>query len=470
MEKLGDAEKDLFRKSFWLMIGTLCMNLMSLLFWIIASRLSTAEDVGYATTASSLIMMLSGVLTLGMDISVLKYGSSRIKDEIFSASLMIVAFSAALTSIALVIWQGRGLYGEEYRQYIMILAAVYPLFVLGNLLSMALVGAGESKKVMLIRIITSTLKVAVIIVSAAIIGIINGIIILLSFSIPAVIGAALGALYVRSIYTIRMRSFQLFREALRVGVANLPQKVFGVIISNLGTVLLAFFTSNPALVGMTYISLMIMLAISGFAGVFSTVALPQSVAKNSEVYVHSLRYGLFITSALAAPVGAASWWILSIIKPEMAHAWRTLTMLTPVAVLITSISNVITELNYKGKNREIAILGATMIASLFVFLYAFTRLEGTREISIAIALILTYAIALTYVFIGLKITWLLKNMLIALAGTCLGAGIGVMVSTQIHPIMGGLIAFSIVVLMYSLIFKVVTIREIILLMRSVFST
>jgi len=45
-----------------------------------------------------------------------------------------------------------------------------------------------------------------------------------------------------------------------------------------------------------------------------------------------------------------------------------------------------------------------------------------------------------------------------------------MVSMQIHPVMGGLIALSVVVLMYSLIFKVVTIKEIILLMRSVFST
>jgi len=467
MEPVGDTEKDLFRKSFWLMIGTLYMNVISFLFWIIASRFSTTEDVGYATTAFSLLMMLSGALTLGTDISILKYGSSKLKDEIFSASLMITGITTVVTSLMLLIWQGRGLYGDEYRIYILILAGVYPLFILGNFLSMALIGAGESEKVTIIRIITSTLKIVVVVLSAFVIGVINGVIILLSVSIPAAFGTILAVVYVRGVYTFKMESKAYISEALRVGISNLPQKIFGVIISNLGTILLAFFTSDPALVGMTYISLMIMLAISGFAGVFSTIALPQSVAKNSEVYVHSLRYGLLVTGALAAPVGAASWWILSIIKPEMSYVWKTLTILMPVALLITSVANVITELNYKSKNKEIALLGISMILSLFTLLYVFTRLEVTRDISIALSLALTYIIALVYTVFVLKISWFLRNLFVALLGTILGIITGLIVSYHAHPILGGLLAFSLFILLYSIVFKIVSIREVIALVKSI---
>ena len=470
---MGDIEDHrlyLFKKSFWVMVGTVYMNLMSLLFWIVSSRFSTTEDVGYATTAFSLIMLISGTLTLGTQVAVLKYGSvDSKKSQIFSATIYINLIISAIAVIALILWGGRGLYGEEYRIYIMMAALFYPFMVFGNILSMALLGAMRSEIVTIIRVTTSTVKFGLAVLFAIIYSKITGLTIFISASVPVVLGFIMSIPISMKIFefTFKVERFWIV-ETLKIGLANMPSRIFNIILMNFGTVLLAFFTKNPSLVGVAYISLMIMFAISGLSGSFSTMALPHSTATDYRSYVDSLRYGLALTVIGAAVIAAAPKFILSLINPEMAFAWKNLVLLMWALLIYVVIMNVITEWNAKSEYGKVSIIGIIMLVVLPLVLYISTSISKISNISLGLALLTSLGFAFCYVLLSSSEKWFLRWFVEGSIIMGASSVLGYYLTIKVHPVVGVIVSLVTSSVLIVFVFKVISFNEILDLLKGLF--
>jgi len=467
---MGDIEDHrlyLFKKSFWFMLGTIYMNLMSLLFWIVSSRFSTTEDVGYATTAFSIIMLLSGTLTLGTGMAILKYGSvDSKKSQIFSATIFINLILSVITVIILMIWGGRGLYGEEYRMYITMAAFFYPFMIFGNILLMALLGAMKSEVVTIIRFITSSVKFGLAVLFAIIYSKITGLTIFISASAPVVLGFILSL-------PISMKTFKFtpkvekawIVETLKIGLANMPSRIFNIILINFGTVLLAFFTADPSLVGVVYISLMIMLALAGISGSFSTMALPHSTATDYHSYVDSLRYGIAFTIVGASVIASAPRFILSIINPEMAFAWKNLVVLMWALIIYVVIMNVITEWNAKSEYLKVSMIGIIMLVMLPAILYISTMIPQIYDISIGLALLISLASAFCYILLSSPNKWFVKWFIEGAIIMGLSSLLGILLTTKIHPFGGIIASFTLSSILIVFVFKIISFNELLSLLK-----
>ncbi len=467
---MGDIEDHrfyLFKKSFWFMLGTIYMNLMSLLFWIVSSRFSTTEDVGYATTAFSLIMLLSGTFTLGTTMAVLKYGSVESKkSQIFSATIFINLILSLIIVIILMVWGGRGLYGEEYRTYITMAALFYPFMVFGNILSMALLGAMKSEIVTIIRFITSTTKFGLAVLFAIIYSKITGLTIFISASVPIVLGFILSLPISMKIFEFTPKVEKTWIiETLKIGLANMPSRIFNIILINFGTVLLAFFTNNPSQVGVAYISLMIMLALAGLSGSFSTMALPHSTATDYHSYVDSLRYGIALTVVGASVIASAPRFVLSIINPEMAFAWKNLIVLMWALIIYVVIMNVITEWNAKSEYLKVAMIGVIMLVMLPAVLYISTMIPQIYDISIGLALLISLTLAFCYILISSSNKWFVKWLVEGVIVMALSSALGIFITAEIHPIGGVIASFMLSSMLVVFIFKIISFNELLSLFR-----
>lgn len=98
--KLGNFINDqLYINSFFIILTKVLVILMGFVFWTVAARFYTIEQVGLAValiSASNLILMFS---MLGFDISIIRFLSTYDKEKVFNTCLMIVILFAALIGI-----------------------------------------------------------------------------------------------------------------------------------------------------------------------------------------------------------------------------------------------------------------------------------------------------------------------------------------------------------------------------------
>ena len=63
----------LYRNSIYLMISTLIMSVLGFVFWMVASRLYSADSIGLATAIISVMGLIVGLSVLGLNAGIIRY-------------------------------------------------------------------------------------------------------------------------------------------------------------------------------------------------------------------------------------------------------------------------------------------------------------------------------------------------------------------------------------------------------------
>lgn len=84
--------KTLYTNSLNLMINTGVLSISGFLFWLLAARLYTPNEIGIATTLFSAILMISGISTFGLNAGLLRYiPQSKSFEKRFNSSIILAS-------------------------------------------------------------------------------------------------------------------------------------------------------------------------------------------------------------------------------------------------------------------------------------------------------------------------------------------------------------------------------------------
>jgi O-antigen/teichoic acid export membrane protein len=94
----------LYRNSIYLILSTAIQAFFGFFFWIIAARLYSPEQVGIATTLISVMTLISGFSTLGLNVGLVRFlPKSKEKNEKINSSFFITTLASVLISIGFLI-------------------------------------------------------------------------------------------------------------------------------------------------------------------------------------------------------------------------------------------------------------------------------------------------------------------------------------------------------------------------------
>ena len=93
---MGDS---LYRNSIYLMMNTLIMCGFGFIFWMVASRLYLASDIGLATAIISVMGLIVGLSVLGLNVGLIRYlPGSKNKNKKINTSFTLVALSTIVVT------------------------------------------------------------------------------------------------------------------------------------------------------------------------------------------------------------------------------------------------------------------------------------------------------------------------------------------------------------------------------------
>lgn len=91
--------ESLYRNSVYLMINTVVVTGLGFFFWLINTRLFTAEEIGLATSVISVMGVITGISVLGLNIGLIRFlPKSKKKNEKINASFMTILLSSIVVS------------------------------------------------------------------------------------------------------------------------------------------------------------------------------------------------------------------------------------------------------------------------------------------------------------------------------------------------------------------------------------
>ncbi|AFV24607.1 putative polysaccharide biosynthesis protein [Methanolobus psychrophilus R15] len=98
--------ESLLRNAFYLIANSIVGSLAGFIFWLIAARLYTAEDVGLASTVISIIGMIALLSNFGFSMSLIRFLSDSKEEatDLINSCLTISASVACFLGIGFILW------------------------------------------------------------------------------------------------------------------------------------------------------------------------------------------------------------------------------------------------------------------------------------------------------------------------------------------------------------------------------
>lgn len=89
----------LFRNSFYILLSLLTGAVLGFVFWIIAAKIYTQQEVGINTALISALSLIAVISFLGLDQSIIRFFPERDKFRVLLTSSLVIMFSAFLFGI-----------------------------------------------------------------------------------------------------------------------------------------------------------------------------------------------------------------------------------------------------------------------------------------------------------------------------------------------------------------------------------
>lgn len=265
MGKLGYMLKDiykdhLYRNSIYLILDSVIAAAFGFLFWIIAARLFTTAQVGYATTIISAIGLVASFSFLGLNTALIRYlpqskNKSRLIGSCINLSGLVSIFIAFIFLVLVPVWSPKLMFVLD-SPALFIMFIVYTLFwVLFTQVESVFISSRRSQIVLFKTIIFSVCKVLlpVLLVFLGAFGILS------SYYIASLIGFIFTLFFFKYKFVI---DFSLIKEMFVFSFGNyiagifimLPTMILPIIITNhLGPEPTAYFYMALMIAGLLFV-------------------------------------------------------------------------------------------------------------------------------------------------------------------------------------------------------------------------
>lgn len=363
-------------------------------FWVLLAQFVLPSEIGFATTIISSISLVSGLLGFGFEFNLLKETGKESKSFhtlLFSQAIFHLAIIPILYFILL------ALYNYSLAPLIPLSIILFLITGLSFITRHALLGKLKSKAVFVIDIIGIALRFAVTIPLSIISFEASGI--MIAFIAQQAFVVIASYILVKMEFKLERPHFKHLIFHIKESMVNVPAKYTRLLLPTLSIVITAFFTSDPVQVAGFYMTLMIMIAISGLSYAISIMALPASQRDNKSFFGQSLKFGFIIILPFITVLVAAPTQVLSLINPAYISADNSLVILAIASIPLTLVNNTVMQLNHQNAKRLLAIMGLVEISTFVTLLVVLTPFFGLVGSSIAILIAVSSTIPLILKFV-----------------------------------------------------------------------
>lgn len=211
----------LYRNAVYIILSGGALNLTGFLFWLLAARLYSTEDVGVASAAISAISLLTLVATLGLDYALIRYlpGAGDKARGMINSSLTLtglISIALALVFLAgLTLWSPALLFIRQNPVYSMIFIATTVFTTLRTLSERILIGKRRANLSLTQGLVFSLLRFAPLVVLA---GFFQSFGIFTSWGIAVTLATVLSIIFLLPRVETGYRPFPVIRKSIIAGM------------------------------------------------------------------------------------------------------------------------------------------------------------------------------------------------------------------------------------------------------------
>lgn len=112
----GGLKDPLYRNSLFLLLGRLLNVGVGFLFWLIAARLYSTEEVGVATALISSLGLIVFISSLGFNFSLIRFINIHIRENVLSTSILITTMASVVVAVVYMVVAGDVLHSASLLQ------------------------------------------------------------------------------------------------------------------------------------------------------------------------------------------------------------------------------------------------------------------------------------------------------------------------------------------------------------------
>jgi O-antigen/teichoic acid export membrane protein len=386
------SSRNFIAPSIMLFLDQLLIGIGGWVYWFVIPKFTNAGEIGNATTMYSLTIIISTLTQLGLEYPLLKQTQNN-RSRMFGTALSIEV-AITVSTLPLIFYMANS-YGFSDLLWMAVgLIILGPFSFVSRFL---LLGVSDSKTVLIYDTIGIFVKfvagVALVYSGYGAVGI------LFSFVLSMLVTTA-GTLFMSTRkVTLKMGDRMFTKEIVKEGVLNIPSKLSRMFIISLSVLLLASYGIVSEETGVFYISVMITIAVAGFATSMAFMSIPAASTSKADLTSGSLRLGLTYTAPLVALLLVAPGSVLSIIGPEYIPGSNILFVLAAGILPSVVVSNIVSKLNTARMHKKLVFVGSFQLS---IFLGLFLYLVPTHG-----SLGASYAITISsFAASGLAFMWL----------------------------------------------------------------
>ena len=300
---------------FLLSIDLLLVSFVNWIYWLLISKLTTATEVGQATSVYSFAILTSAIALLGLEYSLVKKSSSE-RTQILGTTIILESLIIAASIPVLLYFLGNLYQGSLYTlSWIAIGIVIFSSQ--RYILRYVLLGISDARSVLIVNSMGAVLQLVSGFVFVSIGFSTAGI--LFSFLLNVLLVTGLSFLIARKSFRLCIGDLKYMKGIVKDAITNTPTPLAKTVIFSLSVVLLASFGVSQTDIGIFYIALMLSL-VRGFCSNIAFMVIPASFASKTDMSTDSIRIGLSLTAPLIVTLMVAPNSILSLIGPEYVSA------------------------------------------------------------------------------------------------------------------------------------------------------
>jgi O-antigen/teichoic acid export membrane protein len=427
---------------FLLSIDLLLVSFVNWIYWLLISKLTTASEVGQATSVYSFAVLTSAIALLGLEYSLVKKSSSE-RSQILGTTIILESLITAASIPALLYFLGSLYQGSLYAlSWIAIGIVIFSSQ--RYILRYALLGISDARSVLIVNSMGAALQLISGYVFVSIGFGAAGI--LFSFLLNILFTTGLSFLIARKSFQLCLGDLKYVKGIIKDALTNTPTPLAKTVIYSLSVVLLASFGVSQTEIGIFYIALMLSLVAGGLAANIAFMVIPASIASKTDMSTDSIRIGLSLTAPLIVILMVAPNSILSLIGPEYVSAGNVLVVLAAAIFPYTIVVNAISKFNNLGKPRQIIVIGSIHVILFLATFILLVPSYGTlgAAFSILIATIASAVASIIWSDRRLVQKYIFTSLVSIVSGLAAGYAVRLVLGSSVHPFIGVLFSVAVV--------------------------
>jgi O-antigen/teichoic acid export membrane protein len=386
------STKNFVHSGSLLFLDVLIVSISNWFYWLFVSKIVSTTQVGEVTTMISIVLLTGSIIQLGFEYPLLKLNG---KSNVFSMVLLIEIISACV-SLPIVYYFTNTSLSYLHDDYISLIFIMIVLSAVSFASRFSLLGISDVKSVFIIDVIGVALKFFIGYYALSIgLGTFG---LMLSFLSMFVFTSAGTFLIAKKKIRFSFVTREFASKVIHDGIANAPNKFSRTIIFSLSVVLLPLFGIASHDIGVFYIALMIIMAVSGFASSLSYMVIPISSNSKKNLSYDSLRIGLSFTSPIIAVLISSPESILGLIGSDYLSGKTILSILSISLIPYVVVMNMVSEFNHLNRLRLLMIIGIVQVVTFILSVWILVPIYSTIGAALSVLISFTVCAVFSLIF------------------------------------------------------------------------